>query len=87
MFEAICPKHPSTQDFSCSCQANLISFGLVILYVFYMLFQSKESCVYTKYIILLHVFSLLVLQNIPVAKAVDMVLAGEGEQSLGIILL
>lgn len=52
-----------------------------------MLFQWKESCVYTKYIILLHVLSLLVLQNIPVAKAVDMVLAGQGEQSLGIILL
>lgn len=54
--------------------------------VFYMLFQWRESCMYTKYI--LYIFCFVVLQNIPVVKAIDMVQAVQGEeQSLGIMLL
>lgn len=38
--------------------------------------------------ILVHVLSLSFLQNIPLAKAADMVLAGQGEEEpIGIILL
>lgn len=37
---------------------------------------------------MVHVLSLSVLQNIPLAKAADMVLAGQGEEEpIGIILL
>lgn len=31
-------------------------------------------------------FSLIVLQHVPVSKTVDMVLAGQGEQPLGIVM-
>lgn len=48
------------------------------------MFNNPSSNMVQTIITLLHLLSFLVLQNIPLAKAVEMVLAGQGEeQSLG----